>query len=290
MNNPRPDSNFLQPVDDGLPMRSAGQWAKLKLDVLGYYITLSTRAMKNKLWRRRFYIDLQAGPGKNLVEETGEVLLGSPILALTKGAGYSDYRFVEQNKPLAEALSKRLQSTGKFSPESLITANCNEAVHHIVDEINRIDTQYIEGRWPCLSLAFFDPEGLELRWETVSKLASLNRVDLIINFSTGGIRRYALQALEAAPGTTEMDRFFGNITWRNISSHSHRSIPVREWLDTYKKRLEEIGFIWGTEISVPLKTTYGVELYRLLFASKHQLGVDLWEESRKRGPEQLSLF
>ena len=67
-------------------------------------------------------------------------------------------------------------------------------------------------------------------------------------------------------------------------------MPVNEWIDFYQNRLSGIGYKWGTESSVKIRTNYGVELYRLLFASKHDLGVRLWEEARKNAPKQRSMF
>jgi three-Cys-motif partner protein len=284
------ESDLIRPVRDGLPIRPSGHWAKAKLDILEFYIALSTVAMKDKPWRKRFYVDLQAGPGKNFIKDTDEIRLGSPLLALTRGAGYTDYRFVERKPSLAHVLWQRCQVSGRISKGNVIIADCNLAVHRIVDEINEIDSKFVPGQWSCLTFAFFDPEGLELAWDTVAKLATLRRVDLMINFSTGGVRRAATQALGMPPGTTKMDRFFGTEEWRRNPLEPDSSVPIRRWLDLYKERLEEIGFTWGTEHSVPIKISHGVELYRLLFASKSETGIDFWEKARKRGPEQLSLF
>jgi three-Cys-motif partner protein len=246
--------------------------------------------MRKKPWRKRFYIDLQAGPGKNHVEHTGEILLGSPLLALTCGAGFTDYRFVEKNQACAETLLKRSEVSGRIKPEDIIVGDCNEVVHGIVDEINKVDAAFREGSWSSLSLAFLDPEGLELEYETVAKLATMNRIDLIINFSSGGVRRAAINALDLPAGNTQMDRFFGSTEWRKTPLVPGGRLPVNKWLALYKSRLEGIGFKWGEVHSVRIKTTHGVELYRLLFASKSEVGIDFWEKARKRGPEQLSLL
>ncbi len=67
-------------------------------------------------------------------------------------------------------------------------------------------------------------------------------------------------------------------------------MPTHEWIEFYKSRLMNLGYTnWGTPVSV--KNTRGVELYRLLFASKDEkLSVKLWEDARKKGPEQKSLL
>lgn len=289
-------SPFVQNADDGLLMRPSGEWAKDKLDILAHYITTSTIAMQKKPWRRRFYIDLQAGPGKNCVRAKGKdecpdvdrnVFLGSPLLALTKGAGYTDYRFVEQDEEAAAALRRRCEAmSGNFSLR-IDVADCNAVVDDIVQEIRNIDAPYIEGVWPTLALAFLDPEGLELHWKTVLKLAS-NRTDILINFSIQGLRRAAKGALDLQPGEARTDRFFGTTAWRDIPFNPDGSTPAHQWMELYQERLIEQGYRCGTPQSV--KNSKNAELYRLLFASKHELGIKLWEEARKNAPTQLSLL
>lgn len=286
------ENTYLMAVDDGLPMRDSGEWTEKKLDILGHYITTSTIAMAGKPWRSRVYIDLQAGPGKNRIEKSGRVVLGSPLLALTRGKGYTDYRFVEQDPALADALRTRASATDRVTPQSIIVGDCNETVDGIVHEIQERDSKYLPNKWKSLCLVFLDPEGLELHWRTVHFLATALRADFIINFSTGGLRRVAGEAFQH-PEFSVADRvnqFFGTEDWRNIPIRPDGSMPVNEWIEFYQNRLSEIGYKWGTESSVKIKTDYGVELYRLLFASKDDLGVKLWEEARKNAPKQRSMF
>ncbi|MEW6580689.1 MAG: three-Cys-motif partner protein TcmP [Chloroflexota bacterium] len=295
MNNAHPESVLLRPQDDGLPMSAWGRWAKDKLDVLARYIETSTIAMASPKmhWRRRFYIDLQAGPGKNYVRgHPDDVFLGSPLLALTKGAGYTDYRFVEEDEELVEALQRRCSA---FAPDSsqtvrVLAGNCNEIVDDIVKEVNQIDRPpFSRTDWNSLCLVFLDSEGLELNWETVLKVASLKRADLLINFSTGGLRRTARQAYKLPPGEARADKFFGTTEWRDIPLGPRGSMPVYEWIAFYQKRLtEQAQYQWGTPQSV--KNSRGVELYRVLFASKDNLGIKLWEDARTKGPSQRLLF
>jgi len=40
--------DYLFPVDDGLPMRSAGLWAKAKLDYLARYIGVFETSMRQR--------------------------------------------------------------------------------------------------------------------------------------------------------------------------------------------------------------------------------------------------
>jgi three-Cys-motif partner protein len=127
----------------------------------------------------------------------------------------------------------------------------------------------------------------------VLKLASLRRVDLLLNFSIGGLRRTAGEALSSPDSGIgeKVNKFFGTTDWRKIPIRADGSMPAHEWIDFYKERLSKAtnpSYLWGTDISV--KNSRRVELYRLLFASKDKLGIKLWEDARQNAPIQRSLF
>lgn len=101
---------YLLPADDGLPMRPAGSWAKGKLDYLARYIAVFETSMWQK-WPIRNYVDLLAGPGKNQIRETGEAVLGSPLLALTTSHPFTGYFFVDLASANAQALTQRCSAS-----------------------------------------------------------------------------------------------------------------------------------------------------------------------------------
>ena len=72
-----PGSRYRPSVIDGLPARISGQWAREKLKYLDKYIHLFNVGMKNR-WRNRLFLDLLAGGGKCVDEDTGEEFDGSP--------------------------------------------------------------------------------------------------------------------------------------------------------------------------------------------------------------------
>ena len=291
------NEKYLLPVDDGLYMSEWGYWAKDKLDILARYIKSSTKAMSSPKmhWRKRYYIDLLAGPGKSYVrKQRSNIFLGSPLIALADETGFTDYIFVEENSKSVDALIKRC-TVATIRPGinvKVLAGDCNVLIDGIVDEINSVDRPpFSKTDWNSLGLAFLDPEGLELNWDTVLKLASLKRVDLLVNFSTGGLKRTVLPALRAEPGEAQADRFFGTLDWRNIPLKSTGRMPVNEWIEFYQERLTERTdppYQWGTSKSV--KNSKGVEMYRLIFASKSELGIALWEDAWSKGPTQPTLL
>ena len=264
--------------DDGLPMRDAGPWAAEKLDYLRRYIDVFETSMRRK-WTERNYVDLLAGPGKNRVRDTGKILLGSPLLALAVPYPFTGYYFVDCESSSTETLSKRLANIAQPEQVHIITGDCNVVVDGIVARLRRTEEH-------SLNLAFLDPEGLEVHWATVAKLATVRRMDLIINYPEGSLNR-AMRKSSEQTGETAVDRFFGSRAWRSIHADwqsGQSRAKHRQLIDLYRRQLQDSGYgevrESGELSSEPLvrNTQRNVPLYRLLFASKHPLGETFWRK------------
>jgi three-Cys-motif partner protein len=283
---------YLLPEDDGLPARESGGWVKEKLFYVKRYIDVFEVAMRDKDWRKRIFIDLFSGPGKCIVRDTNEYLLGSPLLALQTQYPFTDYYFVDMDAQNMAHL--KVRSKASKVPEdhlNFLIGDANQQVIAITSEIARIDKTFIQGLLPCLNLAFLDPEGLELEWKTVETLAGMKRMDLIIHYSQNGLTRN-LDRCFASQDDTVIDRFFGDRNWRDVYKRASEKREVigihRALIDYYKSKLRNLGYVVindSEEISrEPLirNTKRNAPLYRLIFASKHPLGNKIWNEVTKK--------
>ncbi|HTX92085.1 MAG TPA: three-Cys-motif partner protein TcmP [Anaerolineales bacterium] len=277
-------SEYLLPQDDGLSTREFNKWTAEKVDYLRRYIYMFGVSMKNMKLRRRSFIDLFCGTGKFKIEGSSNYYLGSSLIALTAEVPFTHYYFSDSNAENVEILQKR--SASLDFQKKFMVGDSNKLVRDIVDELLTVDKKYIPGVWPSLNLAFLDPDGLELEWQTVATLASVNRMDLIIHYSQGGLTRN-LSKFFAAEGETLIDRFFGDTEWREIYAH-HRDKPEgvhRYLIDHYKEKLQSLGYKeikeegWTEPL---LRNRRRVPLYRLLFASKHELGNEFWKTVTER--------
>lgn len=270
--------DFLKPIEDGLPMRQSGVWAKAKLDYVNRYIAVFETSMRQK-WERRNYIDIFAGPGKNQVRDTNEVLLGSPLLALTTQHPFTGYYFIDKDSSNTAALEARAMASGLGDQVKIRTGDSNNLVDWIVGDLSKAPSQ-------ALNLAFLDPEGLELHWQTVARLASVWKMDLIINYPRSGLTRN-MEQYSKADEDTPVDRFFGGREWRDVLRESNRGLWQRHLLDLYKSKLAALGYQeirnsdeLGDE---PLmRNEKQATLYHLIFASKNTLGHKFWKDITKR--------
>lgn len=276
---------YLEAQDDGLPMRPMKDWAAKKLDYLKRYTDMFATAMRNKPWRALNYIDLFAGPGKCRHENTSEVYLGSPLLALTTSKPFDHYYFVDLETDNVQALQQRGQYSPHINRIQYFTEDCNTAVYRITDDIRRMDREYIAGKWSCLNLAFLDPEGLELHWDTIKALAEF-RTDLVIHYSRNGVQRNLPKCVDC-PEETSLDRFFGTREWRNIYQKGLHSGMYGELLQFYKQNLYTLGYVeiksddelWRAPL---MRNTKNAPLYQLLFVSKNSLGEKFWHSVTNR--------
>ena len=271
---------FLLPEDDGLPNRESQDYVRYKLNALDFFLRVTNTAMHDKNWVERYYIDLQSGPGKNRIGDT--VLLGSPLIGLTAAHPATQFRFNEYDLVYKSALEQRVSVSPLLDRVRIYQADVNEVVTEICEEILARDRGRKSEEWSTLNIAFLDPEGLELHWSTVEALASIRRMDLIINFSTGGIvRSIGRKNLQA------VDRFFGTTTWREVDVTRDPVKRRRALIDFYRQRLEKFGYhiaidpnLGGDDIAV--NNLRNAQVYSLIFASKHELGDKFWRAAAKQ--------
>ena len=278
---------YLLPEYDELKMRPGREYTKFKNEALKRYIYKFSTAMKSH-WESLNYFDLYAGPGKVSILRGGnstpiEYILGSPLLAVTTRFPLTRCIFVEKDVCNFKALKQRVNAaTDRKNTVDLMNRDCNEAVDDIVSRLVKLES--------ALNLAYIDPEGLEIRWGTIQKLASVDRMDLIINYSTRGVIQNVKQ-MSMKEGETRMDRFFGTRGWRDVykdtrAEHGDDHIMIgRKLLDYYKKRLEDLGykFIFNDPDleEFAIKNSKNRQVYTLIGTGKHKLASDFWNKSFK---------
>ena len=178
----------LTTTDDGLLLREVGDWSKEKLHYVARYMDIFTTSMREK-WIL-VYADLFAGPGKSRIRDTGEVIKGSPLLALDLVYRFNKYIFVEAGSELLKALEERIAPYRDKVEIKSKEADCNAAAKKIVSLIPS----------DSLALAFIDPEGCDIHFATIKALAASRRVDLLMRMERAPIQRAIgwLQSIFAA--------------------------------------------------------------------------------------------
>ena len=220
------------------------------------------------------------------------MVLGSPLIALSNEIPFARYFFNDSDANTIDALRQRVSTHSQSHTITTLQEDVNTAVDRVCDVIRSVDSEYLEGRYSSFNIAFLDPEGLELHWETIEKLAKMKRMDLIINFSTGGINRVI-----SKDNTESVNRFFGTNEWQRAyqrsSSPTMSSENRRKLIDLYLGRLREFDYHVEEDPDIPMeiavKNSRNVQVYSMIFASKHPLGSDFWGKAAAGSSPQQHL-
>jgi len=229
-----------------------GFWSVKKELALAYLVRPFCQIAK-RYFKAFYYLDLFAGSGM-MKADSQTFFAGSPIVVLGSTppeTKFAAYHCCEIRKERHEALQNRVkiaaQVFGMPTP-SLYNCDCNAKIDDL------LTTLCPKGARNTCFLAFIDPEGLEIDWNTVQTLLHHCRGDLLFTFSTMGVIRNIGKS-----DSNALNRFFGDEKWKKLDT-SRADIIV----DYYKLKLEEAD---RRVFSFPVIDEYNHRLYDMILAT-----------------------
>jgi len=159
----------------------------------------------------------------------------------------------------------------------LLHGDANECVREVVNAIPE----------RSLSLAFLDPSGLHLDYNTLKALAA-RRADLIVFFPDRlDILRNWEEYYWDNPASN-LDRVFGpGADWRRVRDNTPKRRWVKAFLDQYQAQIAKLGY---TEFEYEGIPSTGRRLYWLIFCSRSKVGLDIWRRTSLRKPDKQNTF
>ncbi len=262
------------------PTYDKGDWTGLKLICLEYYVPTYLNILGN-MNKRVAYVDFFSGPGLDLIGNSKVPLPGSPLIAVEHHGTrrrFDLHVHADTNESFIDALRSRLAAYRKASDP---VAPSSDQVDIDVRDANRLarDLPTILANHSIEhSLLFIDPEGLEMRWDSLEYLAENCRYsDWIILFPSAGLNRLMGKSDDK--------------TWRLITDFlGPGSGRLRDnWseelaITIYRKNLADIGKNISTEIRVKGEGSFH---YHLIPAVRTTRGASPWfakcfEPAKKR--------
>jgi len=239
--------------------REVGDWTRDKLRLLELYLPgylqATTRAID------RVYIDAFAGPGLNRLRQSGEVIDGSPLIALNAramdtGARFTKLYFIENDPVILDELAEELEIRGSDPRVELVEGDVNEVLPRVVGGLNRAAPTFV----------FLDTEGIDPRWSTLEAIAPW-RTELLVNFPLG-------MSINRNPQSQKVRQYFGTDEWRPLWEHGDE----RGLLDLYKRRLADLGYTEQVAHDRLIRTEggSGQRLYYLIPVSKVAAARNIW--------------
>lgn len=200
----------------GTVNNSANTWTCSKLIGLSYFADIYSKNIV-KGYKNFYYIDLFAGSGLNLIEDTGDLILGSAIVAPKWFKYHRPVKafYIEKEKDKIESLDARLsylKDNKLFGIDTLdyetIEGECELRVPEILDSLPE----------NAHFLAFIDPYGMNPDKKTMDLLLSRN-CDIILTLQSFKIYNQSVsKALAGQVHPETMESFCGGDWWKYCSS------------------------------------------------------------------------
>lgn len=245
----------------------ADSWSILKLAVLANYVDIYTTIIKN-FSEKAYYLETNAGCGLNSIADVDNTLVfGSPMIASTKPRKkFDEYILIEKSTVYCEALKHLI-------PEALvINGDANSDVKYNNNHRGlRYALDKVQSNIPIL--AFVDPYGMDIRWETLVLL--LDRwSDVIINFQN--VSRTVGSAAHNPKYIDTLTNFFGTRDWQNCRTQE-------DYLDIYTTQIKRYK---DYAIPIRIQGPWNYHYY-LIVAVKKTRGTQGWIDAVFRTKEKV---
>lgn len=272
-----PSNKLPDPIDDGLCIPKVKDHSRDKHHFLARYVSAFTRAMHKKKWSGLHYVDLFAGAGIERLEESGKLSLGSPMIAANAFPRFSRLHLCELKKVRFAALKKRILESKQPTEPQILNGDANDCVSEIVASIPR----------GTLTLAFLDPYGLHLDFETIRRLSSI-RADLIIFFPDrlDALRNWKLNYHDDPD--SNLDIVLGKgAAWRPIFEQEPKCRWAEKLRELYVSKIRTIGYRFFDYERI---SANGQPIYQLIFCSKDEAGAKIWRGTAQKKPDNQNTF
>jgi three-Cys-motif partner protein len=269
---------------------TVGPWAQQKLAALEQYLEFYGTALSKQNFRR-VYIDAFAGacvakirnsdvppepspffddPEASNAQE--QFILGSPIRALNIKHPFHKHYFFDLDESRAEELGTVTE--GRRDVEVKV-GDCNPLIRSLIPQLK---SKSVRG------VAFLDPYGAHLEWETLEALASTGTMEVVVNFPVAmAINRLITRSGEIPEKwSAQLDRCFGTPEWREVAYHrtldlfgeevtTKKEGVADDLLQLYLQRLRKVfSFVAPPRL---IRNTRQSPLYYLLWAGPNELGL-----------------
>jgi three-Cys-motif partner protein len=268
-----------------------GIWSEVKLAIVKEYASAYAKILdaqrRESLHNLRWlYIDAFAGPGIHLSKRTGEIVDGSPLIALKTTPPFSEYHFIDSDPIRAEQLRS---ISGPRDDVHIYSADCNRVL---------LDTVFPRALYSDYrrALCLLDPYNINLRWEVIETAGQMESVEVFLNFMIMDINRNALRRnrdLAIQSKIDQLTRLWGDRTWEDAAYSSEgklfddpEKVSNERFEMAWRERLrKKAGFKFVSK-PMPMKTRTNSVIYYLYFASQKPVAAgivdDIFDKYRKR--------
>lgn len=268
---PKDERYEIDPAD-GLPREVVREWIIEKHQRLRHYIDIS-RAARRKFRGNSSFIDLYCGTGRARIKETDEIVPGSAVAAGTEAMRHEPFGKIfiaDLHQSNVSACSARI-SKERLDHHESFSGPASETASKIVEKLNPFG----------LHFAFLDPYNLSaMPFSVIRELSRLKRMDLLIHFSIMDLQRNIRSLMrsgrlsEIAPG------------WEaHIDPSIRNDVAVNKLFQHWLQLVQGLGYKDSSNHTELVRGPNNQPLYRLVLASKNDMGKKFWKEVSNVGPQ-----
>jgi len=260
-----------------------GPWTEDKIDIFIKYLNAYLTIMAKQNFKL-IYFDGFAGSGEIESENYNTLIEGvvHKVLGIEHIKKFDIYYLVEINSKKAKVLNNlKNEKFPNIKNVHISEGDCNVKLKGLAN--------YLKKNKNYRTLAFIDPYGLEVNWDSLLVFENLG-VDMWILIPTGGVNRMLKKDGNIKDSWLKKLSLFLGISEEEIKSYFYKSEEintlfgeqniitkqtkaVNKVLGLYKKQLNTV---WSNvSEAYPLKNSKGSILYHFLLASNNKTGIKI---------------
>jgi three-Cys-motif partner protein len=215
------------------------------------------------------YIDAFAGAGIHISKTTGDVIKGSPLIAVSTQPPFKEYHFIDLDGTKVSNLKKMF---GNRPDIHIHHGDCNQIMLSLVLPRVRFKA-YRRG------LCLLDPYGLHLRWDVIRAIGKEASIDMFLNFPIADMNRNVFWRNPEGVAKEDIERMnasWGDDTWRGVTYQPVQTLfgPEDEKAGdneaiayAFQERLRKVAGFKHVPEPMPMRNSKGAVVYYLFFAS-----------------------
>ena len=258
-----------------------GIWSEVKLAIIkeyaSAYATIMEAQRREKIPSLKWlYVDAYAGPGYHLSKTSGELVEGSPLIALNTAPPFHEYHFIDTDGRRASQLR---ELAGDRKDVFVYGEDCNTVLLRDVFPRARYENYR-------RALCLLDPYNINLTWEVIETAGKMGSVDVFVNLMIMDINRNAMRRNPDKSLQSKMDqltRLWGDESWREagydtvptLFGDDLEKVSNEKFAEAFRRRLrEKAGFEYVPQ-PMPMQTKSKSTIYYLYFASKKAVAANI---------------
>ncbi len=272
--------------NDGFAIREIEKWNVEKYRLIGKYIETFTQSMRERS-EDMIYVDLTAGSGINKIKETDDLILGSPLIALSNPIAFSKYIFCERETELVQALKIRINK--QFRRKNVVIFGRD--VNLMTDKFSFYIPKN-NGKYKVSGICLIDAFSMNIHFEAIKALAELG-MNFLLVFSMP-FNEYQNHDYYKTEGKDTLEKFMGKPVGEleGLQDATTNELYFRYLVKNYKTSIESLGYKATGSFQPISSTEMDLPFYYLGYFAQNHSAEKMWKEVQKSTASraQFNLF